>query len=110
MNHELKCWPEYYQGIVNKIKTFEIRKNDRNFQVNDQLVLREFEPCKTCHGTGRVSDHTDCVDCNKDHGKYTGNGCAASIDYIVIDDEASGLQKGYCCMAITVTASRKKYK
>lgn len=42
--HELKCWPEYFLRIARGQKTFEIRKNDRDFQVGDRLVLREFNP------------------------------------------------------------------
>lgn len=42
--HELKCRPEYFQRIVSGQKTFEVRKNDRNYQVGDTLVLKEFDP------------------------------------------------------------------
>ena len=39
--HEIKCYPEYYQEIINGAKRFEIRFNDRNYKVNDILVIRE---------------------------------------------------------------------
>jgi len=42
--HELKTWPVFYQAIVNGSKTFEVRKNDRDFQINDILLLREYDP------------------------------------------------------------------
>jgi len=42
--HQLKIWPEYFNAILKKEKTFEIRKNDRNFQVGDILKLREYDP------------------------------------------------------------------
>jgi len=42
--HELKCWPEHLERVINKIKPFEIRKNDRDFQDGDYLLLREFFP------------------------------------------------------------------
>lgn len=42
--HELKCNPEYFARIGSGQKTFEIRKNDRDFQVGDILVLKEYDP------------------------------------------------------------------
>lgn len=42
--HELKTWPKFYEAILNNTKPFEIRKNDRDFQVNDHVILREWEP------------------------------------------------------------------
>jgi hypothetical protein len=42
--HELKTWPEYFEDVWEGRKTFEVRENDRNFQVGDVLRLREFEP------------------------------------------------------------------
>lgn len=42
MIHQLKVLPDYYQAIVDRRKTFEIRKNDRDFQVGDLVILKEF--------------------------------------------------------------------
>jgi Domain of unknown function (DUF3850) len=44
MRHELKCWPAYFAAILAGTKTFEIRKNDRGFQVGDELLLKEWDP------------------------------------------------------------------
>jgi len=41
--HELKTLPEYFEAVNEGVKTFEIRKNDRNYQVNDFLLLKEFD-------------------------------------------------------------------
>lgn len=42
--HRLKTWPEHFQAVVSGEKTFELRKNDRNFEVGDELCLHEFCP------------------------------------------------------------------
>ena len=42
--HELKTWPKYFIPVWNGHKTFEVRKNDRDFQVGDLLILREWDP------------------------------------------------------------------
>lgn len=41
--HELKILSKYFWDIVVEQKTFEIRKNDRDFQVGDRLILKEFK-------------------------------------------------------------------
>jgi hypothetical protein len=44
MIHELKTWPQYYDVIISGHKTFEVRKNDRHFEVGDLLILKEYHP------------------------------------------------------------------
>lgn len=39
--HHLKTETEYYQAVEQGLKKFELRKNDRNFQVGDYLFLQE---------------------------------------------------------------------
>lgn len=51
MTHNLKTWPQYFQRILSGEKTFEVRKNDRDFQVGDYLLLNEYDP-KTDKFTG----------------------------------------------------------
>lgn len=43
VTHELKIRTEYFSRIITGQKTFEIRKNDRNYQVNDLLYLKEYQ-------------------------------------------------------------------
>ncbi len=40
--HELKIWPEYFEGIITGVKKFEYRLNDRDYRVGDILHLREY--------------------------------------------------------------------
>ena len=42
--HELKIWPACFAAVQAGTKPFDVRENDRNFQIGDLLVLREFEP------------------------------------------------------------------
>lgn len=46
MTHYLKTWPQYFRRIESGEKTFEVRKNDRDFQKNDYLKLQEYDPIK----------------------------------------------------------------
>ena len=52
VDHFLKTWPGFFSGLVDGTKTAEVRINDRNFQVGDVLVLREYDP-RACSYTGR---------------------------------------------------------
>jgi hypothetical protein len=42
--HELKTWSEHFVDLLSGKKTFEFRRNDRDFKVGDTLVLREWSP------------------------------------------------------------------
>jgi hypothetical protein len=53
MKHELKTWPEPFTQVRARIKTYEIRVNDRDFRVGDLLWLREWNP-STQRYTGRL--------------------------------------------------------
>lgn len=42
--HTLKCWPNFFYDVKSGEKTFEIRKNDRDYLVGDILELHEYDP------------------------------------------------------------------
>ena len=77
MTHELKIQPQYFEDIISGTKTFEIRKNDRNYQVGDVLTLREFN-----------------------NGEYTNRFIRKRVAYIHHGDGNFGIEQGYCVMAL----------
>lgn len=53
MLHELKIYPDYFKAVIERRKTFEVRRNDRDFKVGDEVVLREYDPYADKY-TGRI--------------------------------------------------------
>lgn len=76
--HVLKTWPKYFQSIKHGFKTFEIRRDDRNFQLGDYLELKEWNP---------------------DEEKYTGDKLLKRVNYIMWGP-IFGLEKGFVIMGI----------
>lgn len=81
MIHELKTWIKYFQLMANGEKSFELRKNDRDFKAGDELLLREYD---------------------KDTKKYTGNILHRKITFVLQGKEAEafGLKEGFCIMGL----------
>lgn len=52
MQHELKCVIEPFQAKWEKKKSWEFRKNDRDFRVGDYLLEREYDSTNNTY-TGR---------------------------------------------------------
>lgn len=50
--HELKSWPKFFGQLSTGLRTHELRRNDRNYQIGDYIDLREYDP-KTQKYTGR---------------------------------------------------------
>ena len=50
---DLKCWQPYYGMSERGEKPFELRVNDRDYQVGDILHLQEFDPLSQSY-TGKV--------------------------------------------------------
>jgi hypothetical protein len=68
-HHDLKIWPRYFARVADGTKTFEVRKNDRDFQAGDSVRLHEY-------------DHD-----REGGGGYTGASLSFRIGYVLpIDD------------------------
>jgi len=76
-HHYIKILPEYYRAIESGKKTFEVRFNDRNYQVCDILHLQEWL-----------------------NGGYTGREIIAEVTYII--DDPNYCKEGYIIMAMKV--------
>ena len=76
--HELKTWPEYYKAIYDDRKKFEVRKDDRNFQVGDTLDLQEYDP---------------------EIKAYSGRSMRVKVIYKLPGGDF-GIKKGYCVLGI----------
>lgn len=59
--HELKVWPAYYQALASGQKSFELRFDDRGFQVGDLLDLREYDPRTGGYPGGRALCRVDFI-------------------------------------------------
>lgn len=76
MLHDLKIAPEWFETVRSGVKTFEVRKDDRDFKPNDVLLLREFD------GT-----------------KYTGRQLKADVRFVLRGEYC---REGYCIMSIVI--------
>lgn len=71
MKHELKCWSRYFNDLY--VKPFELRLNDRRYQIGDVLHLREWCPMEAA---------------------YTGRECLREVIYL-LSPGAPGLRPGF---------------
>lgn len=89
--HELKTWSQYFEAIIAGEKTFELRKNDRDFKVGDKLLLKEYKLL----GLNNITQRID--------GEYTGGEQMVEVTYLLNHEPMKnnfGLQAGYCVMGI----------
>ena len=76
--HHLKTWSGHFEAVIQGVKTFEVRKDDRGFRVGDILILKEYDP------------QTE---------QYTGREARQLVIYIMSGGQF-GIQFGYCVMGI----------
>lgn len=79
IKHELKTWRSLFQALVDGRKTFELRKDDRDFQVGDRLRLQEWDETR---------------------GEYTGRTALFEVTYVTTASEFGALAEGFVCMGL----------
>lgn len=82
--HVLKLDSKYYDASLTNAKTFEIRKNDRNFGIGDIIKLVEVNPELRDESSGLIG--------------VTGRAHYKVITYIL--DDAEYLRDGYVCLGL----------
>lgn len=82
--HRLKIQEQYADAVLNGTKTFEIRKNDRGYEVGDKIVFDVVT--NECYAVGAAARHPL-------------NGATYRIDYIL--DDFEGLAQKYVALAIS---------
>lgn len=82
--HELKCLTDYFEAVVSGEKTFEVRKNDRPYEVGDYLALNEV----LAEGQ-RLSEELI----------YTGRSCLVTVTYKLSASEYC--KDGYVILGIS---------
>lgn len=72
--HDLKTWPEFWAPLYRGVKSFEVRENDRDYQVGDILRLWEWDPeQKLRSGRSLTYEVTYIADLGKiGHGSLVG--------------------------------------
>lgn len=77
----LKTWPVFYQMMLDGTKTFDLRKDDRDFQAGDLVVQQEYEPeTKT----------------------YTGREMTVGAGRVFRNMSVPGLEDGYCIIQCVI--------
>lgn len=76
--HDVKCWPPFFRNVADGSKLFEVRKNDREYKVGDELFIREYNP---------------------ETLTYTGYNVPTIISY-VLNGGQFGIEPGYCVLSL----------
>lgn len=79
MIHQIKIAPCYFREVATGQKTFELRKNDRNYKADDKLILQEYNEVLKRNTSQEI-------ECDVPYVFYGGG---------------LGLDKDYCILSIT---------
>ncbi len=84
--HILKTWPEPFLALWIGDKRFEFRRDDRGFEVGDQLQLEEWDPMTK---------------------EYSGRFVTCNVTYIA-RGPAWGIPEGYAILSLRNLVRRRK--
>lgn len=59
--HALKTWPEPFALVASGVKTFEVRKFDRDYRIGDRLDLEEWDPATGKYTWRMESRFVSCI-------------------------------------------------
>lgn len=85
--HVLKVWPAWFLELRDRSRTFELRRDDRDFAIGDELELREFVPS------------TWDVDGERWLGRFTGRSERRTITSLTRGPVA-GLEAGFVILSL----------
>ena len=82
-NHQIKTHSEYFQQVWDRKKLFEIRKDDRNYEVGDTLTLLDYNPETNTYNRRTIS---------------------AEISY-KLNGGNFGIENGFCALSMSKLAN-----
>lgn len=86
--HELKTWPDPFNALLDGVKTYEVRRSDREYAVGDELQLREWSPAPFVNRYGSSCEPG-----------YTGRLARFAVTFLTPGGEW-GLPPDLCVMAV----------
>lgn len=107
--HTLKTLRSYWRALANGTKTFEVRRNDRDFAVGDTLVLECWAP----DPDQRLHELHPCHKDNPERHVYASESWATDtarlrfeVTYILHGGD-HGIERGYCVLGLRPIAEEK---
>jgi hypothetical protein len=77
--HRLKTWPDAFEEVWARRKAYELRRDDRGFELGDSLLLQEWDPATM---------------------KYSGRWIRADVTYVTRPGDFPGVEEGFCIMSL----------
>lgn len=97
--HRLKCWPESFAAVLDGTKSFEWRRDDRGFDVGDELLLAEFDPGAPIPAYTQFDPRAQAPPASGLVGRYTGRSVTVCVTHILRAPK-HGVPEGFVVMSI----------